>query len=117
MAEWLNTVPAIYFLSALSAAAGGLACFTLACKQNRIRNDRLLRKGGLDVVGGTLVGFFLSLAAASAGASDVWRAVIGFLGGVGWASIVEMVRVKITELAEAAFFGTRRRPVDRDEEG
>jgi hypothetical protein len=92
----------IEYLSAAFAGLGGLAAFLLACAKGTIRNNRYSRKGALEVGGGALGGFFLSWAATAAGAQDLWRVGVAFIGGLGWAFLVELVRKKISNATESA---------------
>ena len=81
-----------------------MLCFLHACRTNRIRN-RYLRKAVLEILGGLIVGFFLSVGAAAAGASEFFRACTAFVGGVGWAVAVETIKAKINAVVLALFFG------------
>src|ERR1017187_4242788 len=105
MLEWLNAInwqPLL--IIAASAAAGGLVGFLWTCKTGKIRNNRHIRKGALEIVGGSIVGFFISLPIPIA--SESIQAGVVFCGGVGWATVVSVIRRKITAIVEAVFFGS-----------
>lgn len=106
MLEWPERVPAIIYLSPFAAAAGGLVCHLYACKKGRVRNNYHCRKAAIEIVGGTLVGFFLSLGASLAGMPDTGRLLTAFVGGSAWALILEAMRKKATDIVNAALFGT-----------
>jgi len=102
--QWFEKIPAIFYLSAVAGGLGGLLCFLHACRTNRIRT-RFIRKAVLEILGGSIVGFFLSVGAAAVGASELVRACTAFVGGVGWAIAVETIKAKINAIVLALFFG------------
>lgn len=98
--EWLTSIPPILLYLALAGAAGGLCSFLHALRGGRIRNGKYLRKAILEIVGGTLVGFFVSLPFSAW--HDEYRIFLAFASGVAWAILLEYIREKITKVIEAA---------------
>jgi hypothetical protein len=101
MLEWLQ---ANYWLF-LAGSSGGLASFLYACKRGTIKNDKHCRKALLELVGGSVVGFFLVLPLPY---GNGVKASLAFAGGLGWAGVIQTARKKITDVAEAAF-GLKRK--------
>jgi hypothetical protein len=79
-------------------AAGGLASFLLALKQNKYKNNRYLRKSGIEVVGGAVTAACLVYAFRG----NTLVPVFAFLVGTAWSQILQRLRSKITRLVEAA---------------
>ncbi|MFO0797954.1 MAG: hypothetical protein U0804_10785 [Gemmataceae bacterium] len=104
----------MYYLAAAAGAAGGLVGFLRAFKLGQVRNNFYFRKAAIETVGGATVGFFLFLP-WSAGTSDA-RFLISFVGGIGWAVVVELARKKVTDVVNAAFLGTLPKPNDPPQE-
>src|SRR5258707_349134 len=93
-------MPGHVYLRLGAAASGGLANFLFAFKRGIVRNDKHCRQAMLEVVGGCVVGFFLSWPAPFREEAQLF---IAFGGGVGWAGAVHVLRKKVTDLVEAAF--------------
>ena len=100
MLEWLVGNDQSYLFMASAAAFGGLASFLLMCKLGQIRNNRHIRKAMIEIVGGSIVGFFLSMPIPSN-----YQIGTAFCGGVAWSTIMNVIRRKATSIVEAAFFG------------
>lgn len=89
---------ALLLYSALPAAAGGLTAYLLALKVGKYRNNRLVRKFSIEVVGALVTGCLLTLWLAS----PTYRAMLAFGLGTAWARVIEIIRDRITKVVEAA---------------
>ncbi len=83
--------------SALPGGAGGVAAFLMGIKMGSYRNNRHISKLTVEVLGSTLTASFLTLMISP----TAYRVAIAFAIGVAWASILQMLRKKITGIAEA----------------
>lgn len=97
--------------STFPGAAGGLACFLVALKKRRIKNNRHVRKAVLEVFGGLLVASFVGPLFLHQPPSIVVSA--SFALGGSWATVMQVLRRRITAIAEAALGNLR----DSEERG
>jgi hypothetical protein len=98
MVQFLDEVPTPVWLL-LSGLCGGLASFLYGLKRGNFKNNRYCRKISLEMVGGTVTGFFLTLPTKAWGAE--YRLLIAFACGLAWSAVLQMCRLKITGIAEA----------------
>jgi hypothetical protein len=68
----------------------------------------------IEIAGGCLVGFFVSLAT-----KNEWQTPVAFGGGLAWSAVVSLFRKKVTAIIQATFFGEAsgpRKSADNNEE-
>jgi len=89
----LESLAPILLHSSLPGAFGGLACFLLGLKRGHYRNNKYVAKVTLEILGGTIVASFVAFSP---------NPLLGFAVGLSWASILQIVRVKITQVVRAS---------------
>lgn len=86
--------------SAIGGTCGGCAKFLHGVQRGYYREDRYRRKFLLEVAGGTMVGFFVSLAFNAL----TWptRTFVAFTVGLAWATVCQQLRQRVTAVVTAA---------------
>jgi len=82
----------------LPGGAGGLASFLAGVKADQYKNNRYIRKFGIEVLGGAIT---------AAGLVYVLREnqyvyVLAFVIGTAWSQILQKARIKVTKMVEGA---------------
>lgn len=79
----------------LPAGLGGLALFVDGLRRGHYRNNRLIAKCTIEIVGGMLVGSVFAMYVFGN------RPFVAFCVGLAWSSIIQLARSRITKVAEA----------------
>ena len=81
----------------LSGACGGLVLFLFSYRGGHYKNNKILRKFLLEIIGGALTASFVggTLLSPYVAGFNLWG--ISFALGISWVGIVEMLRTAITK--------------------
>lgn len=114
MLQWILSIPTTLIYPALAGAAGGLALFLLGIRRGTYKNNQLVRKASIEILGGAIVAFFATLP-FSASEIEV-RVTIAFVAGLSWTVIIQRLRSRVTAIVEAAI-GSSNNPIPNKDEG
>ena len=86
----------ILLLATVPGAGGGLAWFLCGLRNSRIRNNKYVRKGILEVFGGMLVASFIGYPISGLFSGSTPVVVVCFAIGACWSGIMQILRRWIT---------------------
>lgn len=96
--ESAEVVTPFLFFSVIPGGAGGVAMFVLGLKKGHYKNNKYIAKLIIEIVGATLTASFITMFIDN----STYRVGTAFVIGVAWASILQIVRTKITKIVEVA---------------
>jgi len=88
----------IYY-STIPGCAGGIAFFLLKLQKGRFKNNKYIAKFFIEVLGAMTTASFVPMLINKNG----YQSVAAFFIGVAWSNIIQIIRIKITKIIEAAF--------------
>jgi hypothetical protein len=94
--DWSAVLDNAAFRDALSGSTGGFALFLYGLRVGHYKNNKLVRKGLLELLGATLVGGFMGHYLFGD------RVLLAFAIGVAWSGTVGAIRDRVTRIVLAA---------------
>lgn len=94
----INLLSPQIIVCTLGGCAGGFVSFLYALRHGHYRNNKLIKKFSVEVVGATFTALFLVSAVVDQIATI---AAASFVLGVVWVKVIQLLRQKVTKIVEA----------------
>jgi hypothetical protein len=93
-----TNILAVTLIASISGAFGGLVGVLYGLKRGHYKNNRYSSKLAIEIFGSSLTATFITPLIAQGKLTFF----LGFLVGIAWGNIVQIIRNKITKIVEAA---------------